>query len=95
MNVYAIRSQYFVIRDSPEQLGFHAKCGDYFSHLAAMMGFFEEALAKCGSTLTEREKGMARELRHDLRYMQANYKIVPRELEEIETIRPSGNLLAK
>ena len=56
-----------VLRDSPEHIDFHIKTGDYFSFLATMMGFMEEALGKCESELvSEQERLLARELRHDL-----------------------------
>lgn len=85
-----------VLRDSPEHIDFHIKTGDYFSFLATMMGFMEEALGKCESELvSEQERSLARELRHDLRYIQANYQIAPRPLSEIQMIRGKGNLIAK
>ncbi|MDB5244927.1 MAG: hypothetical protein JWN90_32 [Parcubacteria group bacterium] len=74
----------------------HIKSGDYFLFLATMMGAMEELLQKCQQgTLTGDEKKYARELRHDLRYVHANYKILPRELGDIQMVQPSGNLLLK
>ena len=97
MQAYALNpSASAVINDSPERLDFHIRSGDYFSFLATVMGFVEEAITKCGSgEMSEREKEIARELRHDLRYVQANYKIVPRTGNDVQTIRPSGDLLSK
>jgi len=82
------------LQDSPQHIDFHIQTGDYFAFLATMMGFLEEALAKCQSDLvSERERNMARELRHDLRYVQANYQITPRRLVDIQTIPRNGDQL--
>lgn len=94
--MYVRTDDLLVLRDSPAHIDFHIQTGDYFSFLATMMGFMEEALSKCESDLvSEKERGIARELRHDLRYIQANYEISPRPLGDIQMIRGSGNLLAK
>lgn len=94
--MYHSTSQPLVLRDSPEHIDFHIKTGDYFSFLATMMGFMEEALSRCESELvSEQERSLARELRHDLRYIQANYEISPRPLAEIQMIRGKGNLIAQ
>ncbi|HEV7121325.1 MAG TPA: hypothetical protein VGN56_00705 [Candidatus Paceibacterota bacterium] len=83
-----------LLKDSPEHIDLHIRTGDYFSFLATMMGFLEEALGKCDSDLlTQKERAMARELRHDLRYVQANYEIRARELGDVQTIRSGGNLI--
>lgn len=93
---YLIRSNVRVLADSPQQIDFHIRTGDYFSFLATLMGFMEETVATCGDNeLIEKHKKLARELRHDLRYVQANYSIIPRPLGDIQTIRPSGNLLSR
>lgn len=85
-----------LLRDSPEHIDLHIKTGDYFSFLATMMGFLEEALAKCASHQpTEKVRAMARELRNDLRYVQANYEIRERELGDVQTIRGKGDQLTK
>ncbi|MDB5237502.1 MAG: hypothetical protein JWL88_604 [Parcubacteria group bacterium] len=92
--MYVSSSNTLVLNDSPERINFHIESGDYFAFLATVMGFVEEALSKCESDLvSEREKFLARELRHDLRYVQANYKILPRSLGDIQEIRGGGNQL--
>ena len=94
--MYAISSNALIINDSPERINFHIESGDYFAFLATIMGFMEEALGKCESdAVSEREKFLARELRHDLRYVQANYTILPRALGDVQEIRSSGNQIAK
>lgn len=93
---YAIRSHVRVLADSPQNIDFHIRTGDYFSFLATLMGFMEETIATCGDNdLIEKHQKLARELRHDLRYVQANYSIVPRPLGDIQIIRPSGDLLSR
>lgn len=81
--------------DSPRNIDFHVRTGDYFSYLATMIGFLEEALAARDEGGSSREKALARELRTDLRYVQANYAITPRPLEDIQIVRPSGNILER
>lgn len=92
---YHIHPTVRVLNDSPKNIDFHIRSGDYFSFLATMMGFLEDALGRAGSGVTEQERALASELRHDLRYVQANYTIVPRALEDIRIVHPKGNLLAK
>lgn len=88
MSVYTFSSPLFgIINDSPERLDFHIQSGDFLSFVATKLGFIEESLS-------ERERAAAKELRHDLRYVQAHYKIVPRSGSEVETVRPSGDLLS-
>jgi hypothetical protein len=84
----------FICNDSPERLDFHIQSGDYFSFLATKLGFLEEAVKKCVSMSPEEQK-IANELRHDLRYVQAHYKILPRSGAEIQDMRPSGDLFSK
>lgn len=91
---YFITSTVQVLRDSPQRIDYHIRTGDYFSVLATLVGFLEEALGP-NSSASEREKALARELRTDLRYVQANYKIVPRSGEEIQIIQPAGNILER
>jgi hypothetical protein len=92
--MYETSSSELSLNDSPAQIDFHIQTDDYFAFLATVMGFLEEALDKCESELlSEQEVCMARELRNDLRYVQANYRIQPRQLDEIQTIRSSGNQL--
>ncbi|MEO6536540.1 MAG: hypothetical protein ABIT47_02495 [Candidatus Paceibacterota bacterium] len=94
--VYVVSENFSIIQDSPQHIDMHIRSGDYFLFLATMVGIMEELLEKCEQgELTGAGKKYARELRHDLRYVQANYKILPRELHEIEIVRPSGNLLLK
>jgi hypothetical protein len=93
---YTIRSHASILSDSPQNIDFHIRSGDYFSFLATLMGFIEEAVASGENTeALERYRALARELRHDLRYVQANYAIVPRQLGDIQVVRPSGNLIKK
>ncbi|CAN5699322.1 hypothetical protein BH11PAT2_BH11PAT2_05270 [soil metagenome] len=93
---YSIRETISYVQDSPAHIDMHIQSGDYFLFLATMVGILEELLQRCEQgTLTGDEKKYARELRHDLRYVQANYKIIPRELGDIDIVRPSGNLLLK
>lgn len=90
--MYVYSSSVRFLRDTPDRIDFHIRNGDYFSFLATMMGFLEEALERCDSErMHEKERTMARELRHDLRYVQANYEIRPRELGDIRDIRGKGN----
>lgn len=97
MATYSIRQNIgYLLNDSPEHLDFHVKTGDYFAFVATLMGFVEESLARCDSTnVPHNEREMARELRNDLQYVHSNYKIVPRDPDEIEPVRPSGNILPK
>jgi hypothetical protein len=85
-----------LLRDSPQAIDFHITSGDYFLYLATLMGALEEALEKVESSAgVEKERALARSLRHDLRYVHANYQITPRSLADIRTIHPSGNLLIR
>lgn len=97
MATYSIRQNIgYLLNDSPEHLDFHVKTGDYFAFVATLMGFVEESLARCDSgNVSEYEKKIAREMRNDLQYVHSNYKIVPRDPDEIEPVRPSGNILPK
>lgn len=79
---------------TPEGTNFHIQSGDYFAFLATIMGFLEEASTKCEQVCqSESERQLAHELRQDLRFVHANYKIVPRDFSEIQPVRPSGNVL--
>ncbi|MBI5405816.1 hypothetical protein HY972_02160 [Candidatus Kaiserbacteria bacterium] len=73
---YKMRNRTFVVRDTPEHIDFHIKTGDYFDFIATAIGLFEEALGT--STATARERALAQNLRRDLRYVNATYKIVPK-----------------
>lgn len=82
-----------VLRDSPLRMEYHVLHDDYFTHLATLMSFLEEALQQ--SDLPDALKELPRELRRDLRYMQANYYIRPRALVDIQRIPGKGNLVKK
>lgn len=88
-----------VLNDAPEKIDYHINSDDYFAFLATLMGFMEESLGKCADCNKEiaegPEKGMARDTRQDLRYVQANYKIIPRPQDTIQEIRGGGNQLKK
>lgn len=89
MSVYTFSSSLFgVINDSPERLDFHIRSGDFLAFVATKLGFLEE-------TLSADKRVAAKELRNDLRYVQAHYKIVPRSGSEMQTMRPSGDLFSK
>ncbi len=99
MEQYFFESYTRILRDAPLNSDFHIRSGDFFSYLATIMGSLEDTLASCRC---ECEKGiqaqkqqLARELRHMLRYLQAHYTVEPRALENIQEIRPSGNLLSE
>lgn len=92
MSTYLVTTTFEVINDSPERIDFHVESGDYFSYLATKLGFLEEFLMTCGGDI---EQAAARKLRHDLRFVQANYTVVRRRDEDIQTIHGSGNLLAE
>ncbi len=94
--IYRISSRALVLRDSPRAIDFHILSGDYFLFLATAIGFMEEALAYSVDPLeAEHMQKMARELRNDLRYIHANYEIVPRALGSEEMVRPRGNLFPR
>ena len=88
MSMYTLSLPRFVLNDSPERLDFHIRSGDFLAFVATKLGFLEEALSKT-------ERAAANELRNDLRYVQAHYKIVPRSGADVQTVRPSGDLLSK
>jgi hypothetical protein len=89
--MYEISDKFQVLRDSPKRIDFHIRTGDYFSFLATMLGIIEDRMTN-GEDIEECVR-MAHELRTDLRYVQANYAIRPRELGDIQMIRPKGNLI--
>ena len=92
--MYTLALSPVLINDAPDRLDFHIKSGDYFSFIATKLGFIEEAVNRC-SAMSEEERKIANELRHDLRYVQAHYKILPKGGNEVDLMRPSGNLLGK
>ncbi|MES2225193.1 MAG: hypothetical protein V4480_00085 [Patescibacteria group bacterium] len=93
---YLITERVGLLMDSPKNIDFHIRSGDYFAFLATVMGFLEDTATDASNAAgEEKRRDIARELRHDLRYVQANYQILPRDLGDIETINPSGNLLLR
>ena len=97
MSLYTLTvSQHRFVHDSPERADFHIKSDDYLAFIATKLGFLEEALQRCASTnVSDEERVIAKELRNELRYAQAHYKMVPRSDGEVQTVRPSGNLFAQ
>lgn len=91
--MYQIRSSVLTLKDSPQHIDFHIQSGDYISYIATVVGFIEEALELRDGEVLGREKELARELRNDLRYVHANYRLIPRELGDIQTVQKKGNLL--
>jgi hypothetical protein len=95
---YQVSATEKVVNDAPDKINYHINSDDYFAFLATLMGFMEESLGKCAECNKEIADGPEREIahdtRHDLRYVQANYKIVPRPLEAVQEIKGSGNQLA-
>ena len=89
--MYELAAASLVINDSPDRLNFHVESGDFLSYLATRVGILEEFLTRCDESATDQ----ARELRHDLRYVQAHYKVIPRNGGDIQSIRPAGNVLPK
>jgi hypothetical protein len=89
---YTLSPQFFVIRDTPQHIDRHIRVGDYFAHLATLVGFLEEALS-APHEITDSHHKLVKELRQDLRYVQANYHVIERPIEDTQTIHPSGNLL--
>jgi hypothetical protein len=96
-STYILSQRTLLLHDSPKSIDFHIRSGDYFLYLATLVGAMEEALEQCSANGvdSERERAMARSLRHDLRYVHANYHIAPRALADIQIIRPSGDLLSR
>ena len=93
---YTFTEQFKILLDSPQQIDFHIRSGDYFAFLATMMGFMEEALSVCAhDEIVDQQRKLARELRHDLRYVQANYQVSARPPEDIQIVPGKGNLMLK
>lgn len=95
---YFIRSSPWMFRDTPERIDYHVKSGDYLPLVATMMGFMEEALRNNDSDAANERKTdialkLARELREDLRYVGAHYRLVAIDEKEREPLR-TGNVLA-
>jgi len=92
---YTLKERVMALFDSPKNIDFHIRSGDYFAMLATIMGFLEEALDTCVGEHggNDRQRALAREVRHDLRYVQANYEIIPRKPEDIQLVRSKGNIL--
>jgi len=81
----------FILEDSPSSIDFHIRSGDYFLYVATLIGALEDPHAL---TPAERQK-LTSQLRRDLRYVHANYEILPRAPEDVQPVRPSGNLILK
>ena len=92
MNTYVQEVHQFL--QSPSGTKFHIESGDYFAFVATLMGYLEEASGTCEQICkSPSERKLAHELRQDLRFVHAHYKIVPRDPSEIQPIQPSGNVL--
>lgn len=64
-----------------QSLEYHIKTGDYFNTVATALGFLEESLKlHCveDPALETKEIKLARQLREDLRFLDANYRIEPK-----------------
>lgn len=77
---YLIRSNPWAFRETPERIDYHIEKGDYLPLLATVMGFMEEALRnndshEANASKTEIALKLACELRADLRYVSAHYKL--------------------
>jgi len=69
-------------KERHDRLMYHLASGDYFNMLATALGFLEESLKQhCveNPDLEAREIKLARELRADLRYLNENYRIAPKD----------------
>ncbi|MES2014488.1 MAG: hypothetical protein V4437_01590 [Patescibacteria group bacterium] len=79
-----IQSNVLILQDAagnPREFIFHVENGDYFAMLATLLGFVEEAANKLEAE-DEAMKIAASEiarLRENLIFLQANYKIEPKE----------------
>jgi len=80
-----------IIEDAPSDIDFHIRSGDYFLYIATLVGALEDPQ----TLMPEERQRLAGQLRRDLRYVHANYEILPRQLEDVQPVRPSGNLLLK
>lgn len=77
MTEYALRSRPLVLHDSPERIDFHVRNGDYLAYASTLLGFVEEALARCpGAT---KERALTEDLRKDLRYAHTKYELRPKD----------------
>ncbi len=81
----------FILEDSPSAIDFHIRSGDYFLYLATLIGALEDPYA----LTPEQRATLTKQLRHDLRYVHANYEISPRAIENVQPVRPSGNLILR
>lgn len=68
--------------DTPteESFSLHLETGDYFTYVAALLGFVEETLDEIAahSELAQLELRAIRALRSDLRYLDKHYQVTPR-----------------
>lgn len=95
---YLIRANGWLFRDTPERIDYHIRSGDYLPLVATIMGFMEEALIRADAPAANDRKieialKLARELRRDLRYVDAHYELTPVPKDRQKRIR-SGNVLA-
>lgn len=95
---YLIRSTSWMFRDTPERIEYHIKTGDYLPMVATIMGFMEEALLQTDSPAANERKiemalKLARELRQDLRYVNAHYNLIARNEGDKRKVH-SGNINA-
>ena len=88
---YTRSDSLLLLNDSPEQIDFHVKTGDYFAHVATMLGFLEEAIQD--GKFSEKDMELAKELRRDLQFMHSRYSISEKPAAAWVPIRKSGNIL--
>ena len=96
---YILRKNSWMFRGTPDRVDYHIKSGDYLPLIATMMGFMEEALRKndTGSMTKEETEiaiKLAHDLRQDLRYVGANYRLVALDAKHKQTLR-TGNVLTR
>jgi len=97
---YDIRAASRTLRETSERLDYHVESGDYLALLATIVGFMEEALRKQGDPNTDEEERaialrLAEDLRDDLRYVHANYRLVARDEEDRRRMSPASVLAGK
>lgn len=95
---YFIRSNAWLFRDTPERIDYHIKSGDYLPLVATIMSFMEEALLRTDSPAANDRKieialKLARDLRKDLRYVDAHYELTPVAVTNRKKIRGEDGAL--
>lgn len=79
---YKINSVYWMVcdkinQDDIDRLDFHAENNDYFSTLATLLGFVEEAMVdKNSDKSVDNELKLLQQIKKDLLYLNDNYQIV-------------------